>query len=127
MTSWPTCSPIRTPRPMARTRSRRPPETPTTLPGDLWLLGGHKGRPAHRVLRRDSTARDATLRLLARQKPPFIMATDPPYGVGLTPEWREQVGLNPSTRQGGKVSNDDRVDWSAARSEERRVGEECRS
>jgi DNA modification methylase len=43
-----------------------------------------------------------------------MMATDPPYGVGLTPEWREQVGLNPSTRQGGKVSNDDRVDWSAA-------------
>ena len=90
------------------------PETPITLPGDLWLLGGHKGRPAHRVLCGDSTAPDATTRLLAGQKPPFIMATDPPYGVGLTPEWREQVGLNPSTRQGGKVSNDDRVDWSAA-------------
>src|ERR1039458_3289096 len=90
------------------------PETPITIPGDLWLLGGHKGRPAHRVLCGDSTASDATTRLLAGQRPPFIMATDPPYGVGLTPEWREQVGLNPSTRQGGKVSNDDRVDWSAA-------------
>jgi hypothetical protein len=42
------------------------------------------------------------------------MATDPPYGVNLEPEWREEVGLNPLTRQGGKVSNDDRVDWSAA-------------
>jgi ParB-like chromosome segregation protein Spo0J/DNA modification methylase len=90
------------------------PDTPVTIPGDLWLLGGHKGRPAHRVLCGDSTDSDAAMRVLAGQKPPFIMATDPPYGVGLTPEWREQAGLNPSTRQGGKVSNDDRVDWSAA-------------
>jgi ParB-like chromosome segregation protein Spo0J len=90
------------------------PETPTSIPGDLWLLSGLKGRPAHRVLCGDSTASDAITRLLAGQKPPFIMATDPPYGVSLTPEWREKVGLNPSTRQGGKVTNDDRVDWSAA-------------
>jgi ParB-like chromosome segregation protein Spo0J len=55
------------------------PETPTTLPGDLWLLGGHKGRPAHRVLCGDSTSSDATTCLLTGQKPPFIMATDPPY------------------------------------------------
>jgi len=90
------------------------PETPTTILGDLWMLGGHKGRAEHRVLCGDSTASDATKRLFSGQKPPFIMATDPPYGVDLKPEWREQVGLNPSTRQGGKVSNDDRVDWSAA-------------
>jgi DNA modification methylase len=42
------------------------------------------------------------------------MVTDPPYGVGVEPEWRQQVGLNPYTRQSGKVSNDDRVDWAAA-------------
>lgn len=42
------------------------------------------------------------------------MVTDPPYGVDLEPEWREQVGLNPRTRQGGKVANDDRIDWSEA-------------
>jgi ParB-like chromosome segregation protein Spo0J/DNA modification methylase len=90
------------------------PETPITLPGDLWVLGGQKVGRAHRLLCGDSTASDAVTHLLAGQKPPFIMATDPPYGVGLTPEWREQVGLNPSTRQGGKVANDDRVDWSAA-------------
>jgi ParB-like chromosome segregation protein Spo0J/DNA modification methylase len=90
------------------------PETPISIPGDLWLLSSPKGRPAHRVLCGDSTASDAITRLLAGQKPPFIMATDPPYGVSLEPEWREKVGLNPSTRQGGKVLNDDRVDWSAA-------------
>jgi DNA modification methylase len=42
------------------------------------------------------------------------MVTDPPYGVALEPEWREQAGLNPRTRQGGKFVNDDRIDWSAA-------------
>jgi hypothetical protein len=31
-----------------------------------------------------------------------------------TPEWREEAGLNPRTRQGGKVANDDRIDWSEA-------------
>jgi DNA modification methylase len=91
-----------------------PPETPVTIPGDLWLLEGHKRRLPHRVLCGDATTKDAAMRLLAGQKPPFIMATDPPYGVDLEPEWREEVGLNPRTRQGGKVSNDDRVDWSAA-------------
>jgi len=90
------------------------PDTLVTIPGDLWLLDGHKGRPLHRVLCGDATAGDATMRLLAGQKPPFIMTTDPPYGVNLEPEWREEVGLNPRTRQGGKVSNDDRVNWSAA-------------
>jgi DNA modification methylase len=91
-----------------------PPETPVTVPGDLWLLEGHKGRLPHRVLCGDATTKDTAMRLLAGQKPPFIMATDPPYGVDLEPEWREEVGLNPRTRQGGRVSNDDRVDWSAA-------------
>ena len=42
------------------------------------------------------------------------MVTDPPYGVDLDPEWREQAGLNPRTRQGGKLANDDRIDWSDA-------------
>ena len=42
------------------------------------------------------------------------MVTDPPYGVELEPKWREAAGLNPRTRQGGKVANDDRIDWSEA-------------
>ena len=42
------------------------------------------------------------------------MVTDPPYGVELEPEWRETAGLNPRTRQVGKVANDDRFDWSEA-------------
>ena len=91
------------------------PETPVSRPGDLWLLAGAKGNGAtHRVYCGDSTSVADVSRVLGGVPAPFLMATDSPYGVNLDPAWREEVGLNPSTRQGGKVSNDDRVDWSAA-------------
>jgi hypothetical protein len=90
------------------------PTAPVTRPGDLWLLGRRKGHPQHRVLCGDATASRATTHLLAGQQLPFLMVTDPPYGVDLEPEWREEAGLNPRTRQGGKVANDDRIDWSEA-------------
>ncbi len=90
------------------------PTAPVTRPGDLWLLGRRKGHPQHRLLCGDATASKDTKRLLAIQPLPILMVTDPPYGVALDPEWREQAGLNPRTRQGGKVANDDRIDWSEA-------------
>jgi DNA modification methylase len=90
------------------------PTTPTTRSGDLWLLGPRKGHRQQRVLCGDATATADTTRLLAGQPLPFLMVTDPPYGVDLDPEWREHAGLNRRTRQGGKVANDDRIDWSAA-------------
>ncbi|MGA2197894.1 MAG: DNA methyltransferase, partial [Bryobacteraceae bacterium] len=90
------------------------PAAPVTRPGDLWLLGHRKGHPRHRVLCGDATASRDTTRLLAVQPLPLLMVTDPPYGVALEPEWREEAGLNPRTRQGGKFVNDDRIDWSAA-------------
>jgi DNA modification methylase len=90
------------------------PTAPVTRPEELWLLGSRKGHPKHRVLCGDATASKATTRLLAVQPLPFLMVTDPPYGVALEPEWREQAGLNPRTRQGGKFVNDDRVNWSEA-------------
>jgi DNA modification methylase len=90
------------------------PTAPVTRPGDLWLLGRRKGHPRHRLLCGDATAGRDTTRLLAVQPLPFLMVTDPPYGVALEPEWREEAGLNPRTRQGGKFVNDDRIDWSAA-------------
>jgi ParB-like chromosome segregation protein Spo0J len=86
------------------------PTAPVTRPGDLWLLGTRKGHPQHRVLCGDATASKATTRLLSPQQLPILMVTDPPYGVDLEPEWREEAGLNPRTRQGGKVANDDRID-----------------
>ncbi|MGD0872972.1 MAG: DNA methyltransferase [Bryobacteraceae bacterium] len=90
------------------------PTAPVTRPGDLWLLGPRKGHKQHRLLCGDATASKDTKRLLAVQPLPFLMVTDPPYGVALEPEWREEAGLNPRTRQGGKVANDDRIDWSEA-------------
>ncbi len=89
------------------------PISPVTRPGDLWLLRSDKGRQ-HRVLCGDATVVQDVTHLLAKQQSPILMVTDPPYGVDLQPEWREQAGLNPRTRQGGKVANDNRVDWSAA-------------
>jgi len=90
------------------------PVVPVTRHGDLWLLSTRKGHPQHRVLCGDATDKKATTRLLAGQQVPLLMVTDPPYGVDLEPEWREEAGLNPRTRQGGKVANDDRIDWSEA-------------
>jgi DNA modification methylase len=88
------------------------PTSPVTRRGDLWLLG--RGKKQHRVLCGDATANNDVTRLLSGQPAPVLMVTDPPYGVELEPEWRETAGLNPRTRQGGKVANDDRVDWSDA-------------
>src|SRR5579863_1175385 len=83
------------------------PEVAVSQLGDLWQCG------PHRVLCGDATQQSTIARLCARTVP-FLMVTDPPYGVEYDPEWREETGLNPTTVQSGKVSNDDRVDWSPA-------------
>ena len=83
------------------------PEVAVTRLGDLWHCG------PHRVICGDATQQSTISRLCA-QTVPFLMVTDPPYGVEYEPEWREESGLNPKTVQAGKVSNDDRVDWSPA-------------
>ena len=79
--------------------------------GDLWLLG------AHRVLCGDATSKAAVERLL-NGAVPFLMVTDPPYGVAYDPAWRGDVknadGSQLSTgknRAKGKVKNDDQASW----------------
>jgi DNA modification methylase len=67
------------------------PVDPITKPGDLWVLG------EHRVLCGDSTKAEDVERLLGHRKP-FLMVTDPPYGV----EYETAKGA---------VTNDDRFDW----------------
>lgn len=52
------------------------PAVPVSRAGDLWLLG------SHRVLCGDATDADAVARLMDGAKA-GLMATDPPYGVGL--------------------------------------------
>ena len=79
------------------------PVTPVTKPGDLWLLG------KHRLVCGDATDSKA-VGLAKAMLQPFLMVTDPPYGVNYDPEWRKRVGLNDSDRM-GKVNNDDRASW----------------
>src|SRR5256714_250030 len=63
------------------------PENPVSRLGDLWLCG------RHRVLCGDATSSEVVARLLAQRKP-FLMVTDPPYGIELDSEWRDRAGLN---------------------------------
>lgn len=83
------------------------PECPVTRPGDLWVMG------KHRVLCGDATEPEDVTRLLGGQVP-FLMVTDPPYGVEYDPTWRQRDGLQDNTRQSGKVANDERADWAEA-------------
>jgi DNA modification methylase len=81
-----------------------PPETPITQPGDLWLLG------RHRLVCGDAT--DPKVVQLARAKlEPFIMVTDPPYGVKYDAKWRKGPVGNGDPSSLGKVDNDDRSSW----------------
>jgi DNA modification methylase len=96
------------------------PDHPITRTGDLWLCG------PHRVLCGDATSPEVVSRLLGERKP-FLMVTDPPYGIELDSEWRDRAGLNgrgpaePSYmkhRTKGhretSISGDTRADWSEA-------------
>jgi DNA modification methylase len=83
------------------------PACAVTRPGDLWSLG------PHRVLCGNATSAKDVGRLLDGRKP-FLMVTDPPYGVDYHPEWRSEAGVNKNRAKMGEVSNDDRADWSEA-------------
>ena len=85
-----------------------PPADPVTKPGDLWLLG------EHRLLCGDSTKAADVERVLAGAKP-FLMVTDPPYGVEYDADWRNHAlradGSPIAGRAIGKVANDNKADW----------------
>lgn len=95
------------------------PEVATSRPGDLWLCG------QHRVLCGDATSPESVAGLLGDRKP-FLMVTDPPYGIELDSEWRDRAGLNGCGPEVGhtkqrteghthtSISSDTRADWSDA-------------
>ncbi len=101
-----------------------PPVDPISKTGDLWLLGDH------RLLCGDATVAADVDKLMGGAKP-FLMVTDPPYGVEYDPGWRYEAAkaghlpgwryeaakaghLTTAPRRLGKVANDDRIDWTEA-------------
>jgi DNA modification methylase len=100
------------------------PENPASRPGDLWLCGNRRNQ--HRILCGDATKPESVAQLLGDRKP-FLMVTDPPYGIELDSEWRDRAGLNScgsaeasymKHRTAGHtettISGDTRADWSDA-------------
>jgi len=96
------------------------PADPVACVGDVWLCG------SHRVMCGDATDPRAVSRLLG-ERAPFLLVTDPPYGIELDSEWRDKAGLNtrgaaePSYlkrrskgHQETTISGDTRADWSEA-------------
>ena len=88
-----------------------PPVEPVAKPGEVWLLG------RHRLVCGDCTTAESVDAVLGGVRP-HLMVTDPPYGVSYDPEWRKAAlpGTNPGKTGGmhGKITNDDRADWSDA-------------
>jgi DNA modification methylase len=96
------------------------PDHPVTNTGDLWLCD------KHRILCGDSTSAADVARLCGASAP-FLMVTDPPYGIELDSEWRDRAGLNQHgpaqasymkhRKEGHRntsISSDTRADWSEA-------------
>lgn len=87
------------------------PAEPVTVLGDVWVMG------RHRIVCGDSTDADTVAKCL-NGVTPHLMVTDPPYGVEYDANWRNEAdranGKPYGDRAVGKVSNDDRADWSEA-------------
>jgi DNA modification methylase len=78
------------------------PATPRSVLGDVWLCG------KHRVMCGDSTKAEDVERLLDGKKP-FLMVTDPPYGVNYDPKWREDAKRDAYM----EADHDVEISWSA--------------
>ena len=82
-----------------------------TAAGQVWALGDH------RLMCGDSTNAEDVGKCLDGAKP-FLMVTDPPYGVEYDANWRNEAERADGSKIGasavGKVRNDDKADWTEA-------------
>lgn len=78
--------------------------------GQVWEIPS-KASPGkmHRLMCGDSTNQEDVGKLLD-DKTPFIMVTDPPYGVEYDPNWRVECGAN-QRANGAPIQGDDKFDW----------------
>ena len=78
--------------------------------GQVWEIPS-KASPGkmHRLMCGDSTNQEDVGKLLG-DKTPFIMVTDPPYGVEYDPNWRVECGAN-QRANGAPIQGDDKFDW----------------
>ena len=84
-----------------------PPAEPRSQPGELYELG------PHRLLCGDATDPDQVARLLGDDEV-VLLATDPPYGVGVDHSWRDGVRQPAGSARTATLLNDDRADWREA-------------
>lgn len=88
-----------------------PPKKAKSKLGQLWQLGDH------RLMCGDSTRAELYAALMSTDEgpaQPFMMVTDPPYGVEYDPTARPKGSGDGKVHSTGKVLNDDRADWLAA-------------
>tara|TARA_R100000808_G_scaffold7070_2_gene20828 strand:- start:1364 stop:2614 length:1251 start_codon:yes stop_codon:yes gene_type:complete len=85
-----------------------------TAVGQKWEIDS-PNKKTHHLVCGDATKAEDVKRLFG-DATPFLMVTDPPYGVNYDPKWRLRAGLNHSGQQvsAGDVSNDDNASWKAA-------------
>lgn len=81
--------------------------------GGVWDVLDKDGVVRHRVMCGDSES-DEDVALLLDGAKPKLCVSDPPYGVNYDPKWRERAGVSKGTMMMGKVTNDDRADFSKA-------------
>lgn len=84
-----------------------PPKKAKSKLGQLYELG------QHRLMCGDSTRAELYAALMGDEQP-FMMITDPPYGVEYDPTARPKGSGDGKVHSTGKVLNDDRADWLAA-------------
>ena len=84
-----------------------PPAEPRSQLGELYELG------PHRLLCGDATDPVQVARLLGDDEV-VLLATDPPYGVGVDHTWRDGVRQPAGSARTATLLNDDRADWREA-------------
>jgi DNA modification methylase len=83
------------------------PAKPRSRLGEIYELG------PHRLLCGDATDAEQVGLLMGGQQA-ALMATDPPYGVGVDHRWRDGVRQPRGSARSSTLLNDDRADWRRA-------------